>query len=638
MYQSYLGDGPQIRLLALRNQQVREQYDRAETEEYATGLECDLDVFELHERSGPERRRGSAAHGATLPGFVALSYAWAEDNRQQRVSVNGISLDVSGNLNSCLEALGTNTIFRDTYRVWADAICIDQGNITERNREVARMREVYRASSRIVIWLGRAAESSDLAMEFIGKVAHHWGRGRMEVRTYLRSVIRQRGVELFLALSRLIERSYWYRTWVIQELACGDEDTLILCGNRTALWGDFFLTYSSFRPYKHSRRTDLSMIFQEELQQADNQVLGSYEDNVLYYEWNKCDELAEIKRKWPQMLDKVYGILGLFERAIRERIIVDYSLPFTEVYLMFARAYAEAGNGLKVLLESGHEHDVELDNDGMPSWVPDLRFQQRHLRGNDEPEYNAHGGVNAKTHRVTNHSTLRVEGIMVDVIDGVTSQLFWEETANDLQPSASSRSVYGGYEATCEALWRALLGDRNLSGSTPDLEYRCILHSALLDTKFRPLAFAKQHNMAGFAENVHHFLMRSSEFKIAGRQLSEYFRSQHSPADELDPSWAQPEPSATSRPYIRAVRRCREFMYARRLVTTAKGYIAVAPYKALSGDRIAVLFGCSCPMVLRPASNGFKVVCACYVQGLMEGQAIDILHAGKLDANVIDLI
>ncbi|KAI7181615.1 hypothetical protein KC363_g9092 [Hortaea werneckii] len=660
IHEPLLEDGSKIRLLTLRNRQVQEQYDRAEQREHDSKLKCDLDNFSFNPpSSGNERRRSLAAHGAILPGFLALSYAWAQDSQRRQVSVNGESTEVTGNLNSGLEALEASPIIRDVYKVWADAICIDQENLQERNREVARMRDVYRASTNIVIWLGEASDESDLAFDFICGVAHAWGRGLREAHAYLCDIIPHRGVELFRALTRLISRSYWGRTWIIQEVACGDADTLILCGRKSTLWSDFLLTYSSFRPYRHTQPSDLSRVFQDVLQETDTRVQESYREHVRYWEWEKCDQLQSMQDQMastaccnttlllhrvrrvecalPQ--DKVYGILGLLKEDIRSKIVVDYTLPFTSVYRMFARAYAETSDRLKILLESGQEEDLQLENAGMPSWVPDLRYEQRHYRGNDEPEYNAHSGTRSHLEWSDDGKVLYAEGIIFDTIDGVSGRLSnsFDQIPDDLSPSTCHTSVYGDFTASRESFWRALLGNRDLAGNAPDERFSSILHSAIFDPDFQPLKIARTGTMAGHAFELHKFLSKNSTFTIAGRPLEEYFSSPVSLPEAVDPSWGHTDPGSAARPYVAAVRRCKEFLYARRLATTVGGYMAVLPFKVRAGDRVAVFMGCSCPILLRSTAKGYKVVSACYVQGLMDGEAISMLHSGRLTSEMIKL-
>jgi len=73
---------------------------------------------------------------------------------------------------------------------------------------------------------------------------------------------------------------------------------------------------------------------------------------------------------------------------------------------------------------------------------------------------------------------------------------------------------------------------------------------------------------------------------------------------------------------------------------THNGYMGWAPdnifgsrdAQTKSGDLIAILFGCSTPIVIRPHGEYFKVVGEAYVQGLMDGEAMELLESEKVKA------
>lgn len=51
-----------------------------------------------------------------------------------------------------------------------DAICINQDDIPERNTQVARMKTIYNKARRFIVWLGKEAEDSDVAMQLLMKL------------------------------------------------------------------------------------------------------------------------------------------------------------------------------------------------------------------------------------------------------------------------------------------------------------------------------------------------------------------------------------------------------------------------------------------------------------------------------------
>ncbi|KAL5325717.1 hypothetical protein ACEPPN_006847 [Leptodophora sp. 'Broadleaf-Isolate-01'] len=68
----------------------------------------------------------------------------------------------------------------------------------------------------------------------------------------------------------------------------------------------------------------------------------------------------------------------------------------------------------------------------------------------------------------------------------------------------------------------------------------------------------------------------------------------------------------------------------RQLMISRKGYIGLGPVPAKKGDMICVLYGCSVPVILRKVEKHYILVGECYVHGLMDGEALDLLAIGKV--------
>jgi hypothetical protein len=68
---------------------------------------------------------------ASKPTYKALSYTWGTDSKTHTVYCAGKALPITANLHSALRLFreeGTECI------IWADAICINQNDIAERNQ------------------------------------------------------------------------------------------------------------------------------------------------------------------------------------------------------------------------------------------------------------------------------------------------------------------------------------------------------------------------------------------------------------------------------------------------------------------------------------------------------------------------
>lgn len=87
--------------------------------------------------------------------YETVSYHWGSSDRDVAVEVNGTAFHTTRNARSVLHRIRRP----DKNRlVWIDAICIDQANNSEKNQQVAMMGEIYRSTTRNIIWLGIALD------------------------------------------------------------------------------------------------------------------------------------------------------------------------------------------------------------------------------------------------------------------------------------------------------------------------------------------------------------------------------------------------------------------------------------------------------------------------------------------------
>lgn len=64
------------------------------------------------------------------------------------------------------------------------------------------------------------------------------------------------------------------------------------------------------------------------------------------------------------------------------------------------------------------------------------------------------------------------------------------------------------------------------------------------------------------------------------------------------------------------------------LFETDAGQLGSGPLQSESGDQIVILFGGQMPFVLRPVKGLWRLVGACYVYGIMDGEAVEELASG----------
>jgi hypothetical protein len=76
----------------------------------------------------------------------------------------------------------------------------------------------------------------------------------------------------------------------------------------------------------------------------------------------------------------------------------------------------------------------------------------------------------------------------------------------------------------------------------------------------------------------------------------------------------------------------------RQFLVTGRGYMGTATYNARKDDIVAVLYGCSVPVILRKVGDDYVFIGECYVQGLMDGEAMGMAVGQKFEERDFVLI
>lgn len=139
--------------------------------------------------------------GRTHP-YEALSYRWESEETPQSVHIGDDKLPIGENLHKALIQLRDSFVERI---LWIDAICINQkedNESDEKGQQVQAMAKIYAKASRVIVWLGEAANNSDEALEAIRAAAEN-----QRVDTLMGAVSQQ-------AILTLLGRDWFQRIWV----------------------------------------------------------------------------------------------------------------------------------------------------------------------------------------------------------------------------------------------------------------------------------------------------------------------------------------------------------------------------------------------------------------------------------------
>jgi hypothetical protein len=89
--------------------------------------------------------------------------------------------------------------------IWVDAVCINQENKQEKEQQIQFMAKIYAQATRVVVWLGVAADNSNQALEEI-RIAG----GRQSTNSSNNEIIQQ-------AITALLDRPWFQRIWVSEQ-------------------------------------------------------------------------------------------------------------------------------------------------------------------------------------------------------------------------------------------------------------------------------------------------------------------------------------------------------------------------------------------------------------------------------------
>ncbi|CAO2653698.1 Nn.00g031090.m01.CDS01 [Neocucurbitaria sp. VM-36] len=161
--------------------------------------------------------------------YEALSYVWGTETAPRKAVLNGIPISITTNLDCALRHLRFVTAMRT---LWVDAVSINQSDTQDRNHQVQIMGSIYSSAQRVIVWLGSVDESDLHLRATLGAMQFHFSEPNPSTVTLFdyvcsvislmdsQAVITHAANELVLdTLHRIIDRHWFRRLWVVQELA-----------------------------------------------------------------------------------------------------------------------------------------------------------------------------------------------------------------------------------------------------------------------------------------------------------------------------------------------------------------------------------------------------------------------------------
>ncbi|KAH7120900.1 heterokaryon incompatibility protein-domain-containing protein [Dendryphion nanum] len=569
------------------------------------------------------------------PQYETLSYAWGCQELVKPIYLNNQPVRITENLHAALQHLRLQD---DCLCLWVDAICIDQKNLSERSAQVAMMRDIYRSSTRVYVWLGTlhpttttssgtnntlspvsrvdsgvdcsfgdeiwqsvggsfAQSRSDMNMntsnpfglvEHFARDKHYYEMPGFQEPINGRTAILD--VKPYLAMHEFLSETWWSRVWCVQEILLAPNAVLVY-GSWRMNWD--FLRLASINGRKHSVMNCCSAT-QMQMPAAlwvfrDDDVVEKrlhYEglNNLLrFYSHRHCQD--------PR--DKVYGLLGLLDSTTGTRVIPDYTKSIQEVYHDVTMAiHLQNPSSLRFLFGTRGPQSSEF---GLPSWTRDFSYTppiattwvEKH-RINIYDLYQASKNSPSQVSFI-DATQIKTRGTQVATITQVgsvrTNISFLEslhiiESWLQLAGLEIPRTLEAIQKPRHQQFWRTILGDLTLAFS-PDLEYlwsRC-----------------DEATMQDYLETIVNFF---------------------NPGEDGGPVCKPNQPSLSKIILIAT--------YEKALFLTDDGGMGLAYQGVKEGDEVWILEGGNTPFVLsRGEGKGrFTVAGDCYLDGFMDGQGM----------------
>ena len=601
---------------------------------------------------------------ARHPKYAAVSYVWGAPAFSWSITVDGCKLLMLRALEPLVRMLCAREDARGVWW-WIDAVCIDMHDPRERSAQVLMMGRIYRAARRTVVWLGERSADSDRALEVLERLSRNWAlleglaipTPRSAIVGVFGDLLGEQGAGDWAAVEGLLARPWWTRVWTLQEYVLSPR-LKFYCGASSvpratlsaALYAVWVLDYSGWDSG------------------TNGTLLGGRAFNPA---WNRCrllQWLARSRRKaygvgsgisLVAMLayfsdhcatdyrDRIYSLLGLAADAdLVER--VDYEACVGEVYSGLVEAFVLKHRSLDIVCFA-HVFNSHADAraETLPSWVPDWRAKaepnvvplmvsqsgRTHI-GNLRPLHSldASAVYSASETRLPQVQFDRpgqivCDGILLDVIDGLgcvsredpsshgagSDSMIQSTSTINTSPMIEEMRTKDAHDLLTQ-IARCLVLDR---------KDRYLRHAPLIKKLLE--AFQLFYSTTIIAPSQVHSLFRdwyssNSPLKIRGLELdlhckkaARLTKSDH--ADLFDRSdWES---------FLSRFRDTTMTM-ARRLMITNRGFVGMAPFRAIKNDVVCVLFGCSIPVLLRKrvGKDEYEFIGECYVNGFMNGEAL----------------
>ena len=591
------------------------------------------------------------------PYYEALSYCWGDANQKAPILCNQCPVRITKSLHSALLALRHPAAPRI---IWADAICINQEDTLERAAQVKIMKEIYAKATSAVIWLGGPVEVDNQDIwpipDLLEAAEMNLKRSQLPIRGNVRNWMAlktdwmpngdldvKRWRTQIKGLLQLLERPWFLRVWVIQEIALASK-AAVLCGSHSAPWDDFYraISYAIDLGYVLSEATDVS---------SPVRYIQRTRSRIAAQQYQRPLELLAMFRLYfaTDPRDKVFALYSLFDPSDLAKLVLqpNYNLKADRIYLDAAIDIINLDKSLDFLSFAGNCRD----NCILPSWVPDWSFRDPskamlpRFRIGDlfgEQEYSASWKSATKDSHADfelseDRRRITLSGCYFDRVVQTGSELnvtYKEILSGPDMGQLHSSQTYSFWSIFKE--WEDICGvpdgRQYVTGEAAKDVYWKTLHAgtfpygdeattkAGFETWYKPI-----QAVASFEKYSHDKFERirksdSLAYKVAGSVT--WLAKSHYKLMENGFAMEQVNPN----------RKWHRMLAEHRImIRTEHGFVGLASSRVREGDHVVLLCGSKMPQVLReaPEEEAWKHVSDSYVHGIMNGECFEPAQCSK---------
>ncbi|KAL8941852.1 MAG: hypothetical protein Q9216_001996 [Gyalolechia sp. 2 TL-2023] len=560
------------------------------------------------------------------PRYEALSYAWGSAVEKRVIHVNNQPFPVTINLYVALQYLRKTDV---TRRLWIDAICINQDDVVEKTHQVGMMRSIYRSASNVLVWLGPSDKDIRKSMGLLERMG--------VAKTYWPA---EKELEPFKpGLTKLFNKSWWFRLWVVQEVLAANNTPLLGCGRAWTSWEVIRRAMSMMTSRCGGDKSVL---------QGPEAIFGFAIIPRGSRTTRKLDDLlmATSNRNTTLPHDKVFVLLGLATKEAVDNVRVDYGQAYSVIYQRAMVHILQSSSNMNFLIQAMNPRNSRE----VPSWCVD--FSRHHWNSyttacgwrDDSQDVENKGASYEQPRSMILHDqrrgTIKISGTVVGSIEHVypwkrencrlAKRSYLDLTSCLLEPQQRRLQQQNLDIMLKVMIYLTQLARQTLESRLSEGEVLLSLASGQVwktigkGRALRPPVFSEQYNSP--LPNQYSLIE-----KFAQQESAEY-RSIAAEWSHLGPDFSSQQNQPRISPELlkdlqnwalhimyEIVSECRDETF----ITTDSGYIGRAPTAVNAverGDLLVIIYGCRIPVILRSQGQAYKVVTFSDVTDLMNGE------------------